>query len=149
MKTCLKEGCTNPVFSKGYCKWHYKRRGTTPAIDGTPIQIRRSEGGSSLSQRTLDLAFYNSIWEEREHFCYNCGKYLGSEPLTIYFDHILEKGLDRYKHLRHDKRNICLLCGDCHSSKTFGNVPTKLKKLRFDTLKLLIDEASSDSSEEA
>lgn len=24
MKTCLKEDCNNPRFSKGYCKWHYK-----------------------------------------------------------------------------------------------------------------------------
>lgn len=24
MKKCLKDNCSNPVFSKGYCRWHYK-----------------------------------------------------------------------------------------------------------------------------
>ncbi len=65
-----------------------------------------------------DAAFYFGIWSKRPHVCFNCGKDLGERPLTLYFDHILEKGNLRYEHLRHNEDNICLLCWDCHTNKS-------------------------------
>ena len=79
-----------------------------------------------------DMSFYLSIWMERPHKCYNCDKDLGIKPLTLYFDHILEKGSPKYEHLRYEKDNICLLCWDCHGTKTNGILSEKLKKLKED-----------------
>jgi len=62
--------------------------------------------------------FFLSIWSKRVHRCENCGKRLGDEPLTIYFDHLLEKEL--YKELEFEELNIFLCCGDCHYNRTNG-----------------------------
>lgn len=66
--------------------------------------------------RYKDLAFYAKIWISRPHRCVNCDKYLGFEPLTIFFDHILEKS--KYPELRWEESNIQLLCFECHQIKT-------------------------------
>lgn len=91
-----------------------------------------------------DMAFYLSIWDKRPHVCYNCNAELGNKPLTLYFDHILEKGTEKYEHLRHVEENICLLCWDCHTNKAL--IP-KLTQLKEDTIKLLIDEKVADKTE--
>lgn len=64
--------------------------------------------------------FFLSIWSERKHFCENCDKFLGHEPKTYHFDHILEKGKEKYSHLEFEKDNIMLLCFSCHEKKTNG-----------------------------
>lgn len=72
-----------------------------------------------------DFTFYLSIWEEREHMCQSCGVWLNDEPRTYNFDHLLEKGLTRYQHLRYNKDNIFICCMPCHILKTNG-YPTKV-----------------------
>lgn len=61
---------------------------------------------------STDKKFYQSIWNEREHYCEECGKWLGDEPAWSYFSHILPKS--HYNKLRYCKANIDLLCPDCH-----------------------------------
>jgi 5-methylcytosine-specific restriction endonuclease McrA len=86
----------------------------------------------SSKQKQNDTAFYLSIWHTREHKCEQCGRYLGSEPLTIYFHHILAKS--KYKQYRHSSWNIALVCGDCHSQCETNIDKTPKLKQRHDEL---------------
>lgn len=58
------------------------------------------------------------IWNKRKHYCESCGKWLGTEPLSIFFDHLLEKSI--HKNLALIEENIYLCCGECHTKKTNG-----------------------------
>jgi 5-methylcytosine-specific restriction endonuclease McrA len=64
-------------------------------------------------------AFFLQIWNKRKkHDCENCGKWLGSEPLSYMFDHLLEKS--KYPDLKYEEDNIMLVCLECHDNKTRG-----------------------------
>lgn len=54
------------------------------------------------------------IWNEREHNCIECWKYL-SEAKAHNFDHIIPKS--KWEKYRLDKDNIQLLCFWCHFYK--------------------------------
>jgi hypothetical protein len=75
-----------------------------------------------IMQREMFLA----IWKKRPHRCENCDAYLGSEPLSYMFDHVLEKS--KYPDLRYEEENICMLCLDCHSDKTNCNLSDFMKE---------------------
>lgn len=136
-KLCTVENCNLPRWSKGYCKNHQSLR-----VDKKPKSIKKRTEKAQIKidlKKTLyptDMAFYLGIWLKRPHVCYNCNKSLGDKPSTYNFDHILEKGNSRYAHLRHEERNICLLCLDCHTNKSLH---PKLVLLREQTKKLLCD----------
>jgi len=75
--------------------------------------------GLKMALLQTDAAFYWSIWEERTRQCESCSAPLGPKLLNYYFDHLLEK--QTYPELRHEKDNIMLVCGDCHTLKTDGH----------------------------
>jgi 5-methylcytosine-specific restriction endonuclease McrA len=58
------------------------------------------------------------IWNKRKHYCESCGRWLGNEPLSIFFDHLLEKSI--YKELALIEENIFLCCYNCHSKRHLG-----------------------------
>lgn len=63
--------------------------------------------------------FFLEIWAKRKiHKCEMCGEWLGSEPLSYMFDHILEKSV--YPELKFEEDNIAYLCLLCHDNKTRG-----------------------------
>lgn len=163
MKICNHERCKWNQFGGGYCRIHqYKRikrgiddkkneKGNNQSLQKTlqiPLVFKRvsrrirqvgkkqadkNKQKAELSRRDREL--WAEIWVERPHSCYNCDCYLGEEPLTLFFDHILEKSTDRYAHLRYVKENICLLCWDCHTNKSMIK---KLIKLREEIIKKLM-----------
>jgi len=51
-----------------------------------------------------DHQFYSQIWNEREHYCSNCGRHLGEMMQAAFCSHILPKG--KYPKLRHVSENI-------------------------------------------
>jgi len=65
-----------------------------------------------------DKAFYLVIWNSREHICQSCGAYLGKEPRSYMFDHLIEK--KPHPELRHVAGNIFLVCLECHNRKGRG-----------------------------
>lgn len=74
----------------------------------------------TLETRKNDLNdVFEKIWSNRPHYCFHCGKYLGSEPKAIYFSHILSRGA--HPALRCDEENIVLACRDCHYIYDFGD----------------------------
>lgn len=118
-KPCTVDGCSQPRWAKGFCKRHQSLR--TDGKKPKPIKARSVAGQKKIELKKdlypNDMAFYFKIWMKRAHVCYNCGCDLGNKPLTLYFDHILEKGTEKYAHLRYEEDNICLLCWDCHTNK--------------------------------
>lgn len=74
----------------------------------------------SLEEKSNDLvSIFEEIWNERTHYCYHCGIYLGSEIKPIFFSHILSRGA--HPKLRCDKENIVLACDRCHRIYDFGD----------------------------
>ena len=161
-KPCNYEGCKFPRFSKGFCKRHQPKKPfvykenkkpsnlrqpvqkalqITSVFRGVRKRIRKITAKQAIKNKEKakltqeDFLFYLGIWEQRPHICYNCECYLGEEPLSLFFDHILEKGLARYAHLRHVEDNICLLCWQCHTNKSMIK---KLIILREETIKKLM-----------
>ena len=75
--------------------------------------------------------FFALIWKKRPiHKCATCGKWLGNEPLSYMFDHILEKS--KYPQLKYEEDNLQYLCLLCHDNKGRGFYPEELKiKIEF------------------
>jgi hypothetical protein len=81
-----------------------------------------------------DKLFYQKIWEKRSHICYETGEYLGLEPRTYMFHHVLEK--EKYPKYRHREWNIVLVTGDVHTLAHSNIEKTpKIKRLREQLLK--------------
>ena len=57
--------------------------------------------------------FFSSIWKKRNHYSEISGTYLGKDPLSIYFHHILSK--EKYPEAMFDEENIVLLTLDEHA----------------------------------
>lgn len=76
----------------------------------------------SLMKRNSDVfnnraemhAFFNLIWSKRSHKSEVSGTFLGKEPLTLFFHHILPKS--KYPEARLDEENIILLTPGEHAS---------------------------------
>ena len=58
--------------------------------------------------------FFLNIWKKRRHFSEISGKYLGNEPMSTYFHHILPK--EKYPEASLDEENIILLTLDEHTN---------------------------------
>lgn len=58
--------------------------------------------------------FFHDIWKKRRHLSEVSGIYLGKNPLTIFFHHILNK--EKYPKATFDEDNIILLTFDEHTA---------------------------------
>jgi hypothetical protein len=105
VKTCSVEGCENRVWGKGLCLSHIKRKPITPKRGGLLV-AKRDMFVKKTKIETM-RNFFLEIWKERKHYSEVSGTYLGSEPLSTFFHHILPKS--KYPELEYDKSNIILL----------------------------------------
>jgi len=112
MKTCSVEGCENRIWSKGLCLNHIKRK---------PLPASRQLGITTKVKAFVDKekinkmrAFFMEIWNKRKHYSEVSGTFLGSEPLTIFFHHILPK--EKFPQAKLDEDNIILLTFDEHNN---------------------------------
>ena len=112
MKTCSVEGCENRIWGKGLCLSHIKRKPITPKRDGL-IVAKRDMFVQKTKIETM-RNFFLEIWKEREHYSEVSGDYLGKEPLSTFFHHILPK--EKYPAEAYDKSNIILLTLDEHTN---------------------------------
>jgi 5-methylcytosine-specific restriction endonuclease McrA len=102
-KKCKIEGCSYPVWSGGLCSSHNKKK-----------PMKRFSGRQSGKTHLIMHEFFLYIWRKRKHKSEVSGKYLGKEPLSIYFHHILPKS--KYKQAAFDPENIILLTSDEHNN---------------------------------
>lgn len=102
-RECNVEGCKNPVWSKEVCRNHIPKesmsKGKVKAVRTEPNPMH---------------VFFKEIWKERKHYSELSGIYLGSEPMSTFFHHILPK--EKYPELGYDKSNIILLTLDEHTN---------------------------------
>lgn len=117
-------------------------RDPDPKKEKTPMR-RQSEKAKAkeADDRKLfaaDKEFYAEIWLASPHVCFECGKKLGKEPLTLFFHHLLAKA--HYPEFRHTPENIAILCPDDHqqAEMDLDKVP-KVKARREEVYKLLIN----------
>ena len=111
MKTCSVENCSKPIWSKGLCLSHIKRKPITPKRGGL-IAAKRDMFVQKTKIETMRNLFLE-IWKERKHYSEVSGDYLGGEALSTFFHHILPKS--KYPELQYDKSNIILLTLDEHT----------------------------------
>ena len=92
--------------------------------------------GKVVDQESIDKMkdFFLSVWRSRPHLCTICGAYLGSEPRSYMFDHVIEK--QSHPELKYEENNIALLCLSCHDLKTRGFYPGSYAKKIVETKKL-------------
>lgn len=83
-----------------YCFAHKPRK---------PLAARRAPKNSGDMQH-----LFMEIWATRPHKSEISGTFLGKEPLTVFFHHILPK--EKYPQAKYDPENIILLSLDEHTN---------------------------------
>ena len=125
-KTCGKNADSE------YCFQHKPRKPLARSKGSKVVKNASSDG--FISDMNV---FFLQIWNKRKkHDCENCGKWLGNEPLSYMFDHLLEKS--KYPELKYEEDNICLLCLNCHDDKTRSNL-TDLIRAKIEEVKKKFD----------
>ena len=85
---------------------------------GKPMQKRTSKQLTKEIDKKLKThqmrEFFLDIWKKRAHYSEITGQYLGKEPLSVFFHHILPK--EKYPEACLDEENIILLTLEEHSN---------------------------------
>jgi hypothetical protein len=100
-----------------YCFQHKARKPLSTGKGLTSRNIRMFtgvQGAKSFEKSLLLREFFLSIWKKRPHKSEVSGDYLGSEPMSTYFHHILPK--EKYPEACLDEENIILLTLEEHSN---------------------------------
>jgi hypothetical protein len=102
-KTCGKNSDSE------YCFQHKPRKGLSSGRPSLTTKKKVSDGKShQMREMFLD------IWKKRAHKSEVSGTYLGKEPMSTYFHHILAK--EKYPEACLDEENIILLTLEEHSN---------------------------------
>ena len=102
-KTCGKNA------ESEYCFQHKPKKPLKSKMSSFPVKkLDKSRNISDMN------AFFLQIWTKRKHYSEVSGDYLGKEPLTIYFHHILPK--EKFPQAKFDEDNIILLTFDEHNN---------------------------------
>ena len=126
MKKCSFKGCNHNVFGKGFCKQHYPKtplKKNSKPLKKSYLSKKPTEKALLAKEKKKEYTIeqtkmFLDIWKNNPHNCQSCDKYLGEEPLSLYFDHLIEKS--QRKDIALCKWNIYICCSDCHSAKTNG-----------------------------
>jgi hypothetical protein len=98
MKICTHSDCNRPVFSKGFCIYHYKKKRTRTSLNKLP-------------KKTGEADLFNKIWNSRPHKSELSGisleRYEGTEYFYWMFAHILDK--KNYPLFRLEEENIMIV----------------------------------------
>ena len=111
IKKCSIEGCSNPIWGNNLCKNHKPRK---PIAKKSSFLTKRldkakpKDENKSLKMKT----FFMEIWNHRSHKSEVSGKFLGNEPRTTFFHHLLPKS--KYPDIAFDEENIILLTWEEH-----------------------------------
>lgn len=93
-----------------YCFRHKPRK----ALAKTKLNIsnKKAKKPDNVENIQQMKEFFLSIWNKRPHRSEVSNTYLGNEPLTVFFHHILPK--EKYKDASLDEENIILLTLEEH-----------------------------------
>ena len=124
-KTCGKN-CNDE-----YCFHHKPRKPLSKGRGLSKVKDKVSKSELKSAQINDMRKFFMQYWKEnKEHTCEVCRVWLGSDPLSYMFDHVLEKS--KYPHLAFEPENIMYLCLTCHDNKTRWNLsPIMLERINY------------------
>ena len=95
---------------KSHCFKHMPRKPLKrAAIKKSKLNVEREYKDNKMWELFLE------IWKERPHKSEVSGKWLGNEPLSYMFDHLLEK--ETYPNIKYEKWNIALVTLEEHDAK--------------------------------
>ncbi len=110
----MKQKCKhcNCTSESEYCFRHKPRKSMSKMSSLLHKKLDKSEEvNRNISDRN---EFFLQIWKKRPHKSEVSGDFLGNEPLTIFFHHILPK--EKYPEACFDEENIILLTLDEHTN---------------------------------
>ena len=105
---CKMPGCNNPVWSDKLCINHKPRKKLLVTRSLNKGKMNSTKDEEYEKMRT----FFKSIWDKKPHKSEISGDYIGPEPLSIYFHHILPK--EKHPEAKFDEDNIILLTWQEH-----------------------------------
>ena len=97
----------NPVWSKGLCSNHNPKKPFKPSKYKKNLSYKPKDYDANYEKIRIMRDFFIEIWKKRPHKSEISGDSLGSEPLHIFFHHILPK--EKYPEAELDEENIILL----------------------------------------
>lgn len=103
-KTCGKNSDSD------YCFQHKPRKALQQSRLKPSLTPKKKDNDRYIQQREMFL----DIWKKRAHYSEITGQYLGKEPMSTYFHHILPK--EKYPEACLDEENIILLTLEEHSN---------------------------------
>jgi hypothetical protein len=92
-----------------YCFQHKPRKRI--AVQNLTKTVKKEQTIRDISEMQ---EFFLQIWKNRKHYSQVSSDYLGKEPLSIFFHHILPK--EKYPQAALDEENIILLTLDEHTN---------------------------------
>jgi hypothetical protein len=99
------KSCGAPCEGEGYCFRHKPRK----PLPKSRIPVKKQAN----DRKSSDLhEFFLKLWKKFPHYSMVSGKYLGNEPLSVFFHHILPK--EKYPEASLDEENIILLTLEEH-----------------------------------
>ena len=116
MKTCSKDDCDYPSFSKGYCRNHQYLRvdKSVPTLRKSavrPVMNPQAYPKRKVRHPTGEKKLFEQIYNERVKKCELCDTPIYSFNVSN-FHHIKPKGT--YPELRLVRFNIQFICFTCH-----------------------------------
>lgn len=100
-----------------YC---FQHKGRKPLSNGKGFSTKMSGISNTKTKyvhndgHILQKEMFLNIWKKRKHYSEVSGAYLGKEPMSTYFHHILAK--EKYPEACLDEENIILLTLEEHSN---------------------------------
>jgi len=133
-KTCGKNANSEYCFKCKPRKPLSSGKGLTSKMSVISSKKSNFDHNDGHNQQPSEMKqFFMRYWKEnKQHNCEVCKVFLGHDPLTYMFDHVLEKS--KYPHLAFEKENIMYLCLLCHDKKTRGHYADVVKE-RIEYLK--------------
>lgn len=106
---CIK--CGANVLEGNLC-WKHKNKSP---LKRSKIPSKSPVSKVNVAKNTQMKDFFLDIWKERPHYSEISQQFLGNEPKTLYFHHIILKSDKKYREVgRYDRENIILLTADEH-----------------------------------
>lgn len=127
------KSCGSPCKGEGYCFRHKPRK----PLPKSRIPVKRKEDSGKFFEMH---EFFLKLWKKFPHYSMVSGKYLGSEPLSVFFHHVLPK--EKYPEASLDEENIIFLTLEEHDQVEMDmyryeevNERRKLLKMKYERAK--------------
>lgn len=94
-----------------FCFQHKPRKQLQQRMINRSLSSKKGNSERNVIQMR---EFFMSLWKKRSHYSEVSGRFLGKEPLTVFFHHILPK--EKYPEACFDDENIIFLTLEEHSN---------------------------------